>query len=129
MKRNKHIKIIIILLIVIIFILLLYTLSRFEKYTGVIISIENDIVIIQSLSSKTNKNINNITEETESKYYSVSIKDVLIKNYDGHKIESSELNVGDTINIFNIKENLKKDISYSIEPLHNVKMIKVIGTK
>ena len=120
-------KIIIIIIIILLIISVVIILSGFEKYSGLIISKENNIVIIQSPSPTTYENItNNIDEEIECKYYSFSIEDVLIKNCNGHKVEISELEIGDTINVFKIKEKLKKDISYDTEPLKNIKMIKII---
>lgn len=124
MKKIKIVGIIILLLIIVGITFGLYILFQFEKYTGIIVSIGNDNIIVKSTNSKIKENA--IDEEIGLKYYSFSTEGVLVKKYDGHKIESSELKVGDIIDIFKIKEKLKKDILYSVEPLYNVKMVKVV---
>ena len=44
----------------------------------------------------------------------------------GKKISKTDLKVGDIICIIKKKEKTKVDLAYSIEPLHNIKSIKLI---
>lgn len=125
MKKITIVIMIIILLIIIITISGIYILSQFEKYTGSIISIENDIISIQSLDTNLHENDINIYEEMKSKYY-FSINGITVKGNNGEKIETSKLKVGDVIEVYKIKERIEEDIAYSIKPLKNIKIIKVI---
>lgn len=127
---KKEIKIIIfIIILVIIFILIIgaYKLCQNEKYTCIIKSIENNIIVVQlsdpmiELTSE-----NDIIELPNSKYYTFSVENVLIKDSKGRKIKNSNLKVGDKIDIISEKEKAKADIAYKVEPLQNIKTIKVL---
>lgn len=114
-KKSKIILFISILLII--FIIILITLSQLENYTLVVDSIENDNVIAKRcIIVDTNNN------PLEYKYYSFLLKDVLLKD----TMNVEKLKEGDTIYLLTMKELNKPDIGYSITPLSNVILLKLL---
>lgn len=54
-------------------------------------------------------------------------KDMKIKDKKNHKISESDLKVGDIIKVTGKKDKIKIAIGYSVEPLYNIKSVKILG--
>lgn len=126
MNRKKKIilYISIILIIAILSFGIYLFLSIHEKYTGVITSIEDNIVTVEELENK-------ITAEemqwTDIQYYRFSVENVVIQNFKGQNIDVSKLKEGDTICIIRIKDYKRPDLIFYTQLLDKIRLIKVLN--
>lgn len=124
MKKVLIIFIIIVLIIAAI-VLGISELSRYYTVTGTIVEIDEYGVYIGcgKIEGETNR---------YKGYYDFSSKQksnqkIKFKDKKNHKISGKDLKVGDIIKITGKKDKVKLAIAYSIEPLHNIKSVKIIG--
>lgn len=124
MKKALIIFIIIVLIIAAI-VLGISELSRYYTVTGTIVEIDEHGVYI---------GCGKIEEETNRHkgYYDFSSKQksnqkIKFKDEKNHKISEKDLKVGDIIKINGKKDEIEIAIAYSIEPLYNIKSVRIIG--
>lgn len=124
MKKALIIFIIIVLIIAAI-VLGISELSRYYTVTGTIVEIDEHGVYI---------GCGKIEEETNryKGYYDFSSKQksnqkIKFKDEKNHKISEKDLKVGDIIKINGKKDEIEIAIAYSIEPLYNIKSVRIIG--
>ncbi len=124
-KRKAMMLLGIILTFILLSTVIYITLFSTEKHICTIKSINEDDIVAELLETLDNKNSND-TDSLTKKQYTFSISNILIKDEKGKKISKTDLKVGDIICIIKKKEKTKVDLAYSIEPLHNIKSIKLI---
>ena len=124
-KRKAMMLLGIILTFILLSTVIYITLFSTEKHIWTIKSINEDDIVAELLETLDNKNSND-TDSLTKKQYTFSISNILIKDEKGKKISKTDLKVGDIICIIKKKEKTKVDLAYSIEPLHNIKSIKLI---
>lgn len=114
MKKKTIILIGILVLVALIFLARWYILFNYDVHIGKIISIDEDNIIIKADSGMR---------------YTFSVQDKLIINEKWRKVSSSTLNVEDTLYIINKKDKITLSIGYVVEPIHNVKLIKILNNE
>lgn len=112
MKSKTKVIIFIFMILVLLIITICIKSILTEKHNCTIISIENDVIIVK--------------ENIIDKKYMFSAYNVKIKNEKGIKIDKTDLKVGDVICITSIKEKIKTDLAYEIEPINNVKLVQLV---
>lgn len=124
MKKVLIIFIIIVLIIAAI-VLGISELSRYYTVTGTIVEIDEYGVYIGCGKIEEETNIYNKYYKLSNRYE--SNKKMKIKDTKNHKISQKDLKVGDIIKINGKKDEIEIAIAYSIEPLYNIKSVRIIG--
>lgn len=125
--KKKIIFISIIVLAIILIILGLYNIKKYEKYVCIIESIENDSIIAKDFNFMKNNNINiDNNEEVFIKKYEFSVKDAILIDYNRKIIDIFQLEIGDKIEIVNKKPKYKIGLAQKVEPLYDIKIIRLL---